>query len=137
MGDAPFVIGSVAVSEQAGNSALDKGQKLVAIGGIIGALAASSCCILPVLLFSLGIGGAWIGNFTQLAPYQSYFVGATLAFVGVGYWLVYRSSKAACAEGEACARPLPNRLVKAALVAATVIVLAALAFDYLAHYVLS
>jgi mercuric ion transport protein len=115
----------------------DKGQKLLAIGGIIGALAASSCCILPVLLFSLGIGGAWIGNFTQLAPYQPYFIAATLAFVGAGYWLVYRSSKAACVGGEACARTLPNRLVKAALVAATVIVLAALAFDFLAPYVLS
>jgi mercuric ion transport protein len=137
MGDAPLVIEPVAVSEQAGNSAFDKGQTLVAIGGIVGALAGSSCCILPVLLFSLGIGGAWIGNFTQLAPYQPYFVAATLAFVGAGYWLVYRSSKAVCAEGEACARPLPNRLVKAALVAATVIVLAALAFDYLAPYVLS
>jgi len=137
MGDTPFAIGSVAASEQAGNSSFDKGQKLLAIGGIIGALAASSCCILPVLLFSLGIGGAWIGNFTQLAPYQPYFVAATLAFVGAGYWLVYRSSKAACAGGEACARTLPNRLVKAALVAATVIVLAALAFDFLAPYVLS
>jgi mercuric ion transport protein len=137
MGNAPFVIESVAVSAQAGNSSLDKGQKLVAIGGIIGALAASSCCILPVLLFSLGIGGAWIGNFTQLAPYQPHIIAATLAFVGAGYWLVYRSSKTACAEGDACARPLPNRLVKAALVTATVIVLAALAFDYLAPYVLS
>lgn len=137
MGDARLAIGSAAVSKQAGNSSLDKGQKLVAIGGIIGALAASSCCILPVLLLSLGIGGAWIGNFTQFAPYHPYFVGATLAFVGAGYWLVYRSSKPACAEGDACARPLPNRLVKAALVAATVIVLAALAFDYLAPYVLS
>ena len=28
--------------------------------------AASSCCILPLVLFSLGVSGAWIGNFTQL-----------------------------------------------------------------------
>lgn len=109
----------------------------MAIGGIIGALTASSCCILPVVLFSLGISGAWIGNFTQLAPYQPYFIAATLAFIGAGYWLVYRSAKVACAEGEACARPLPNRLVKAALIAASVIVLAAWAFDYVAPYALS
>jgi mercuric ion transport protein len=137
MGEAPNLLASLASSEQAGRASLDKGQKLAAAGGIIGALAASSCCILPVVLFSLGISGAWIGNFTQLAPYQPYFIAATLACVGAGYWLVYRSSKVPCAEGEACARPLPNRLVKIALVAATVIVIAALAFDFLAPYVLS
>jgi mercuric ion transport protein len=43
----------------------------------------------------------------------------------------------ACNEGEACARPLPNRFVKIALIAATVIVIAAWAFDYVAPYVLS
>ena len=88
-------------------------------------------------LASLGIGGAWIGNFTQLAPYQPYFIAATLAFIGAGYWLVYRSSKVACVTGDACARQLPSRLVKIALIAATVMVIAAVAFDFLAPYVLS
>jgi mercuric ion transport protein len=109
-----------------------RGQTLAATGGLLGALAASSCCILPVVLFSLGISGAWIGNFTQLAPYKPYFIAATLAFLGAGYWLVHRSSKLACADGEACARPLPNRLVKITLIAATVLVIAAFGFDYVA-----
>src|SRR5712675_3734013 len=100
-------------------------QGLMAAGGLLGALAASSCCILPLVLFSLGVSGAWIGNFTQLAPYQPYFIATTLAFLGAGYWLVHRASKRACAEGEACARPLPDRLVKAALIAATILVAAA------------
>ncbi len=113
------------------------GQKLAAAGGLLGALAASSCCILPVVLFSLGISGAWIGNFTQLAPYKPIFIAATLAFLGTGYWLVYRSSKPACAEGEACARPLPNRFVKIVLAAATVLVIVAFAFDYVAPLLLS
>jgi mercuric ion transport protein len=108
------------------------GHALIAAGGLLGALAASSCCILPLVLFSLGISGAWIGRFTQLAPYQPYFIAATLAFLGTGYWLVHLASKRACAEGEACARPLPNRLVKAALVVATLLVIAALGFDFLA-----
>jgi mercuric ion transport protein len=125
------------MGDQTDSSSLDRGQKLAAVGGVIGALAASSCCILPVILFSLGIGGAWISNFTQLAPYQPYFIAATLAFIGTGYWLSYRSSKAACAAGEVCARPSPNRLVKIALIAATVIVIAAWAFDYVAPYLLT
>jgi mercuric ion transport protein len=115
----------------------ERGTTLMAAGGLLAALAASSCCILPVVLFSLGISGAWIGNFTQLAPYQPYFLAATTVFLGTGYWLVYRASKPACVEGQACARPLPNRLVKIVLVVATVLVLAALSFDFLAPLVLN
>jgi mercuric ion transport protein len=133
---APNVPKPLELDDQA-NAALSRGQTLAAAGGIIGALAASSCCILPVALFSIGVSGAWIGNFTQLAPYQPYVIAATLAFIGAGYWLVYRSSKLACTDGEACARPLPNRFVKIVLIAATVIVIVAWAFDYVAPYVLS
>jgi mercuric ion transport protein len=107
-------------------------QQLMAAGGLIGALAASSCCILPLVLFGLGVSGAWIGNFTRLAPYQPYFIAAAIGFLGYGYWLVYRGPKLACAEADACARPLPNRLVKTGLILATLLVIAALGFDFLA-----
>lgn len=116
---------------------LGPGPRLLAGAALLAALAASSCCILPVLLFSLGIGGAWIANFTGLAPYQPIFVAAALGFIGAGYWLVYRAAKRACADGEACARPLPKRFVTIVLVVATAIVIAAFAFDYLAPYLLS
>jgi mercuric ion transport protein len=112
-------------------------QKLAAVAGILGALAASSCCILPLLLFGLGVSGAWIGNLTRLAPYQPFFIGATLSFLGTGYWLVRRDSQRQCAEGAVCARPLSNRLVKTALLAATVLVLAALGFDFIAPFLLN
>jgi mercuric ion transport protein len=114
------------------NAGLQRGQKLMAAGGLLGALAASSCCILPLVLFSLGVSGAWIGNFTQLAPYQPYFIAATIACLGYGYWLVYRASKVACADGEACARPMPNRLVRLGLILATVLVVAAIGFNLVA-----
>lgn len=110
---------------------------LMAAGGLLGAFAASSCCILPLVLFGLGVSGAWIGNFTQLAPYQPYFIAVTLAFLACGYWLVYRSSRLACADGAACARPLPNRLTKAGLIVATVLVVAALGVDFLTPLLLT
>src|SRR6266852_8159149 len=77
--------------------------KLLTAGSVLGALAASSCCIVPLVLFGLGVSGAWIGNLTRLAPYQPYFVAATAACIGLGSWLRYRSRKAVCAEGTACA----------------------------------
>src|SRR6516164_5017636 len=117
--------------------ASERGTTLMAAGGLFSALAASSCCILPVVMFSLGISGAWIGNFTQLAPYQPYFLAATIVFLGTGYWLVHRASKRACVDGEACARPLPKRLVKIVLVVATALVVTALGFDFLAPLLLN
>src|SRR5258706_7572540 len=98
-----------------------RAQTLLAAGGLLGALAASSCCILPLALFTLGVSGAWIGNFTRLAAYQPYFLAATLGCLGCGYWLVYRSSTRACADSEACARKLPNRIIKTSLILATIL----------------
>jgi mercuric ion transport protein len=105
---------------------------LAAAGGLLGAIAASSCCIAPLVLFSLGIGGAWLGNLTALAPYQPIFVAVTLGFLGTGFYLVYLRPRRACADGEACARSLPNRIVKTSLWLATVLVAAAIAFPYAA-----
>ncbi len=105
-------------------------QRLVAAGGLLGALVSSSCCILPLAMFGLGVSGAWISNFTQLAPYQPYFIAATLAFLAYGYWLVY--GRRACSDGDICARPLPKRIVKASLILATLLVVAALGLDFIA-----
>ena len=85
---------------------------------------------------ALAPGGAWIGNLTALAPYQPIFVAITLGFLGYGYYLVFWKPKKACAEGTACARPLPNRVVKAALWTATLLVAAAMAFPYVAPILL-
>jgi len=108
--------------------------RLTAIGGILGAIAASSCCLAPLALFSLGVSGAWIANLTALAPYQPFFIAATVACLGYGYWLVYRRKTVACAEGGACARPLPNRLVMTGLVLATVLVAGAIGADLIGPY---
>lgn len=113
-----------------------KGGGWAATGGVLGAIGASSCCILPLVLFSMGAGGAWIGNLTALAPYQPYFIAVTLGFLGYGFYAVYWKPKRACAEGAACGRPLPNRVVKSALWLATALVAAAIAFPYVAPWLL-
>jgi mercuric ion transport protein len=115
-----------------GRAGTERSQTLLAAGSVLAALAASSCCLLPLALFGLGVSGAWIGNLTRLAPYQPYFLAATAACLGVGYWLRYRSHKAACAEGTACARPLPKRVVTVGFILAAVLVVGALAINFLA-----
>ena len=113
-----------------------RAQALLAVGGLFGALAASSCCIAPLVLLAVGVSGAWIANLTQLAPYQPFFIAATAACLGAGYWLVYWARKVACPDGEVCARPLPKRFVKVGLLLASILAGGALAFDFLAPLLL-
>ncbi len=105
-------------------------QGLIAAGGVLGAIAASSCCIVPLALFSLGIGGVWIGNLAALSPYQPIFVLITVGFLGYGYYLVYWKPKNAYADGTTCARPLPKRIVKVSLWVATLLLAASVAYPY-------
>lgn len=113
-----------------------KHQGLVVAGGVLGALAASACCILPLLLFGVGIGGAWIGNLTALAPYQPIFIATALGFLAAGYYLVYLAPKRACAAGQVCTRPQSGGIIKTSLWIATALVAAALAFPYVAPILL-
>jgi mercuric ion transport protein len=109
-------------------------QKLAVAGGLLGALAASSCCILPLVLFAIGAGGAWIGSLTALAPYQPVFIIVTLGFLGYGFWTAYH--RPTCSEGGSCSRPISDRLFKIGLWISTIIVAAAIAFPFAAPSVL-
>jgi len=117
---------------EAGSLNMPRAQKFLAAGGVIGALAASSCCIVPLVLFGLGVSGAWIAHLTQLAPYQPYFIVVTAACLAGGYGLLYRSRRRACTDSRVCARPLSNRIVTSGLLLATILVIGALALDVLA-----
>jgi mercuric ion transport protein len=114
---------------------LDLGQGILAGGGVLGALAASSCCLVPLALFGIGVGGVWIGYLTRLAPYQPYFLGVAAVCLGLGYWLRHRS-RVMCAEDEMCARPLPSRIVTMGFVVAGGLIVAVLALDLLAPFLL-
>ncbi len=110
---------------------------LAATGGVLGALASASCCVVPFVLFTLGAGGAWIGNLTALAPYQPYFFAFTFVFLAAGFVMVYRRPRpAGGAEGASCPRPASSRLVKGMLWGASGLVALALAWPYIAPVLL-
>ncbi len=108
------------------------GRLLPPLGGILGALSAMSCCIVPFVLFTLGISGAWIGNLTALEPYQPVFAVISVGFIGYGFYRVYWKSRQACSEGSYCARPSSSRVAKTGLWTAVVLVIIALGFPRLA-----
>jgi mercuric ion transport protein len=114
------------------------GRLLLSFGGILAALAAASCCVLPFALFVAGVSGAWIANLTALKPYQPIFVGLTLACLGGGFYAVYRRPKAVeCVEGSYCANPSSNRIAKIGLWGASMLIVIALAFPHVARFFLA
>jgi mercuric ion transport protein len=68
-----------------------------ATGAVLSAIAASTCRELPLLFVSLGIGGAWIGRFSRLAPYQPVFLALAAICIGVGFWSLYGRERSVCA----------------------------------------
>ena len=96
--------------------------------GLLAALAASLCCITPLLAVVGGLGGA-ASAFSWLEPYRLYLVTLTAAVLGFAW---YRQLRPAPAAADCCAIPEKKPLMQSTGFLATVTVLAALllAFPY-------
>lgn len=104
------------------------------IGGLAAAIAASACCVIPFLLFSLGISGAWIGNLTALHPYRPWFVLLALGFLIGGFIKLYFKAEGACTSTGYCANSSSDRFTKIVFWIAVILIGIALAFPYLLHF---
>src|SRR5205823_8674425 len=86
-------------------------QRMTALGakdslaaGVLAAIGASLCCVVPLVLLALGIGGAWIANLTALEPYRPIFIGLTLLFLGLAFRGLYITAPV-CTPGTVCVVP--------------------------------
>jgi len=79
-------------------------NNLPLIGGVLAAVGASLCCVGPLVLLTLGISGAWIGNLTLLEPYRPVFIVIVMLLFGWAGWQIYQPVEA-CEPGTACAVP--------------------------------
>jgi mercuric ion transport protein len=94
------------------------GATLFAATGFAAAFGAASCCALPVLLGSLGLGSAWLASLALLAgPYRPVLlVAAVVCLVSAGGFLLRHHRIAlACAPGAACGRSMVTRLITGVL----------------------
>lgn len=106
-------------------------------GALMGALAMTSCCILPLVLVSFGVGGVWIAQLTALYAYKWYTFAIAAGLIGYGFWKVRQSERGACEEGAACARPVNRTAMKSLLWLAVVVTAVAMIFPYITPYILS
>ncbi len=106
--------------------------KFLSAGSVGAAIAASVCCVGPLLLALLGLGsGALLLKF---APYRPYFLAASVLLLGAAFYLTYRRSAGQeCEPGRVCARPGSRKVQKRLLWVVTVIVLLSAAFPYFAE----
>jgi len=100
------------------------GTGALATGGLAAVLA-STCCLGPLILVSLGLGGAWASNLTALEPFRPWFLGAALIALFFAWRRLFRPA-VACKPGEVCAVPATRRAYK--LVFWLVVVLVAVGF---------
>lgn len=73
-------------------------------GALVAAVLSSACCWLP--LAAIGLGASWAGVGAFFEAWRVPLLLATVALLGVGFYLVYRKPR--CAPGEACEVPSPR-----------------------------
>ncbi|HEB85376.1 MAG TPA: mercury transporter MerT, partial [Bacteroidetes bacterium] len=101
------------------------------LGAVGAAVAASACCVLPLGLAVLGLGGAWAGSLSILAPWRPLFIVVTAGLLAFGFYRVYRRRpEEACEPGSACADPGTDRRNRIMLWAATLVAAVLLALPY-------
>ena len=108
------------------------GRGALAAGGVA-AILASACCLGPLVLLSLGIGGAWIANLTALEPYRPVFIGVALVALVLAGRRIFRPA-ADCKPGEGCATVPVRTTYKVLFWAIAALVLLGLVFPYIAHW---
>lgn len=95
----------------------------------IAAILASTCCLGPLVLLTLGVSGAWIGNLTALEPYRPLFVVAAVVALYFAYRQIFRPA-VACKPGEVCAVPQVRTTYKALFGLVAVLILIAVSFPF-------
>jgi len=99
------------------------------LAGGLAAILASTCCLGPLVLMTLGFSGAWIGNLTVLEPYRPIFIGAALTALFFAGRRTFQPVQA-CKPGEVCAVPQVRTVYKVMFCIVAALIVTAIAFPY-------
>ncbi len=108
------------------------GRGALAASGLA-AILASTCCLGPLVLLSLGFSGAWIANLTALEPYRPVFLGIALLALFLAGRRVFRPATA-CRPGEVCAIPQVRTTYRVVFWAVAALIAVGLIFPWIAPW---
>jgi len=83
-----------------------KAGRLVAVA-LLASLLASTCCVLPLVLVLVGIGGAWMSTLVAMKPLTPYAIAVTVAALGWSGWLLFKPARACDIDDGSCATTRP------------------------------
>lgn len=105
------------------------------VAGVLAAIGASACCVGPLVLLTLGVGGAWIANLTALEPLRAWLIAATLAFLALAFRRLYLQPQV-CEPGAVCVEPIVLKRQRLIFWVVAVALLALLSVPWLAPFFL-
>lgn len=85
-----------------------RGAAVLTVGGIAAAFGVASCCALPILLTTAGLGVGWLGGIAMAAsPYRTLLLSVSTLFLVGGAILLWRQQRAAmtCGPDGVCTPP--------------------------------
>lgn len=103
-------------------------------GSVVAGIAASLCCLGPLVALALGLGG--FAGAAVFAKWRPLLLGVTFVMLALAWYLTFSKPKTACQDGPLCTiKPSPkwNKLV---LWFSTVVVLIAASFPNLSSAIL-
>ena len=106
----------------------------LAVGGIA-ALLVGVCCVGPLVLVAIGLGGAWLSNLTAFDPYRPIFIAIALVSLAFAWWRIYRPA-GECTSGETCSMPAVRKGYKIAFWVVAALLLVMFGFPYVAPFLL-
>jgi mercuric ion transport protein len=97
--------------------------------GVAATLGASLCCVVPLVLVSLGISGAWLATLTALDPYRTWLASLALAALSFAAWRLYGPGSN-CGDQRVCDSPHVLRRRRRLLWISLAVIVPLLLFPY-------
>ena len=104
--------------------AYGSGAMLFTFGGLAAAFGVASCCALPLLLATVGVGTAWLGGVAVLAePHRGVLLVLAALCLAGGAVLLWRQQRTAvaCGPGGVCTSRVVRALTLAGLLVGAVL----------------
>lgn len=98
-----------------------------AVGAVIATVAASTCCLGPVVAAAIGAGTLGAAS-ARFEPYRPWFLGLAVILMGAAFVTTYGREPATCADGRCV--PSSRRTARVVLWVAAVLVALLAAFPY-------